>query len=143
MSRPALTVARCRWIDVPGARDRRGAVHFVEVGKGLDFPVQRAFWLTDVGPDQWRGRHGHREVSLVLVALAGGCDVLLEDERTSQTVRLEGVDCGLLVGPWVWHELNRFAPGSAVLALASGKYDEADYIRDHAGFRREAAGRAA
>ena len=39
------------------------------LGKGLPFRPQRLFWLHDIAPGQWRGRHGHRESELVLVAM--------------------------------------------------------------------------
>ncbi len=34
----------------------------------------------------------------------------------------------------VWRRLERFAPGTVVLVLASDVYDEADYFRDKDAF---------
>ena len=141
MSETPIPVANCRHVPIRGASDPRGTVNFLEVGREIDFPVQRAFWIHCVPEGRPRGQHGHRRLSLLLVALAGGCDVVLDDGAVRCTVRLEQPDRGLLVGPWVWHELLDFSAGTVVLALASGLYDEADYIRDYAAFRAEVAAR--
>lgn len=144
MTESALKTRNCRWITVPGASDERGQVNFLQVGpepgKGsLPFTPRRLFWLHDIAPGQWRGRHGHRESELVLVALHGSCRVLLDDGRATDQAKLEDPARGLYVGTWVWHELTDFAPHSAVLVIASTLFDEAEYLRDYHAFRREVA----
>ncbi len=138
MTQAALKARNCRWIAVPGAADARGRVNFLELGKGLDFSPKRLFWLHHVAPGQWRGRHGHRESQLVLVAAAGGCRVHLDDGSVKETVALDDPACALYIAPWTWHELTDFAPGTAVMVIASTLYDEAEYLRDYETFRREA-----
>ena len=143
MTAADLNVHNCRWIAVPGAADRRGRINFLELGKGLDFAPKRLFWLHHVAAGQWRGRHGHRETQLVLIAAAGGCRVHLDDGTSQEAVTLDDPARALYVAPWVWHELTDFAPGTAIMVVASSLYDEADYLRDYQTFRREAAERAA
>jgi hypothetical protein len=138
---PDPAVRNCRFVPVRGASDPRGTVNFLEVGREIGFAVRRAFWIHGVPEGQPRGQHGHRQLELLLLALAGSCDVVVDDGANRRTLRLERPDLGLYVGPFVWHELLRFAPGTVVLALASAPYDEADYIRDYASFRREIAAR--
>jgi hypothetical protein len=106
MTEPALKTRNCRWLAVPGAADARGRINFLEVGQGLPFQPQRLFWLHHIAPGQWRGRHGHRESELVLVALHGGCRVHLDDGRVKEQVVLDDPGRGLHVGTWVWHELR-------------------------------------
>ena len=143
MTASDLKVRDCRWIAAPGAADSRGHVNFLELGKGLDFAPQRLFWLHHVAPGQWRGRHGHRKTRLLLIAAAGGCRVHLDDGTAQQIVTLDDPARALYLAPWVWHELTDFAPGTAVVVIASGPYEEGDYLRDYDTFRREAARRAA
>ena len=138
MTEPAFKTRNCRWIAVPGAADARGSLNFLEVGKGLPFKPQRLFWLHHIAPGQWRGRHGHRESQLILIALHGGCRVHLDDGTVKQQVSLDDPARALYVGTWVWHELTDFAAGSAILVIASTLYDEAEYLRDYEVFRREA-----
>ncbi len=137
MTLPALKARNCRWIDIPGASDARGSVNFLQPGKGLDFEPRRLFYLHHVAAGQWRGRHGHRQTQLVLVAVSGGCRLHLDDGLIEETVTLDDPAKGLHVAPWVWHELTDFAPGTVVVVLASTAYDEADYLRDYDVFRRE------
>ena len=139
MTDPVLKVSNCRWIAIPGAADARGRVNFLELGKGLDFQPKRLFWLHHVAAGQWRGRHGHRESQLVLVALNGGCQVHLDDGIVTETVALDDPTKALYIGTWVWHELTDFTPQTAVMIVASSLYDEAEYLRDYEVFKREVA----
>jgi hypothetical protein len=120
-----------------GAGDPRGRINFVETGTDLPFPLQRAFWIHGVPEGQDRGHHAHREAQLLIVALAGGADLVLDDGHCREIVRLDSPDRGMVVGAWVWHELHRFAAGTVILVLASTAYAESDYIRDYADFGRE------
>jgi hypothetical protein len=140
MTRSPPAVARCRWIAVPGAADVRGRINFLETGKDLPFAPQRLFWLHGVAAGQWRGRHAHRRTELLIVALHGACQVQLDDGRTTDTGMLDDPALALHVGTWVWHELTDFSPGAAVLAIASTRYEEAEYLRDYQTFKREVAG---
>ena len=115
----------------------------MEAGKGLDFPPKRIFWLHGVPAGHRRGRHAHREAQVVLVALAGGCRVHLDDGKTQETVALRDPGRGLHVGSFIWHELSDFSPDTAVLAMASMLRGDAEFIRDYEEFRRLAVARAA
>lgn len=131
----------CRWIEVRGAADARGRINFIEAGAGLPFQPRRLFWLHHIAPGQWRGRHGHRESELLLVALHGGCRVHLDDGREKEAVPLDDPGRALFIGTWVWHELTDFTDGAAILVMASTLYDEGEYLRDYEAFRQEAATR--
>lgn len=143
MPDPVLTVRSCRWISIAGVSDQRGRLNFIEIGKGLTFPPRRIFWLHGVPAGHRRGRHGHREAQLVIVALAGGCQVHLDDGRVKETVALGDPGKGLHVGPLIWHELADFSAGAAILVLASMPYEDAEFIRDYDEFKRLAMARAA
>lgn len=132
-----VSVRNWRWIDVPGVADLRGRVNFLELGKSLHFQPRRLFWLRHVGPGQSRLRQASRSCELVLVAMRGRCRAHLDDGSAKQTVALDEPARALYVGTRVWHELTDFAPGTAVVAIASTMYDEADYLRDYEVFKRE------
>jgi len=126
----------CRWIDVPGASDARGSVNFLQCGKGLDFEPKRLFFLQDI-PGRRRDPRAHRTTQLVLIAVSGSCRCLLDDGKVRETVTLADPAKALYIAPWVWHELTDFAPGTAVVVLASTPYEEADHVRDYEVFKRE------
>ena len=108
MTVPALKARNCRWIAVPGAADQRGSVNFLELGKGLDFQPKRLFWLHHVAAGQWRGRHGHRETQLVLVAVNGVCRVHLDDGAVKETVTLDDPARALYIGDLGVARADRF-----------------------------------
>ena len=130
----------CRWVESPAGPDGRGLEDW-NVEAVLGFAPLRLFWLSNIAAGQWRGRHAHRESQLATFAVNGRCRILLDDGQATQVVTIEERGPGLLIGPWIWHDLYEFSPGAAVLVVASTTYSEADYIRDHATFVREAAAR--
>lgn len=140
---PLAGIANCATVRLKVVTDARGSLSFAEGMNDLPFAVARVFYMYDIPPGARRGAHGHRRTSLALFALSGRVDVLLDDGSRTLTHTLSRPSEGLLIGPWVWHELENFAPGTVCLALSSGVYDEADYLRDYDGFRREVAERAA
>lgn len=101
MSRPDPSIAACRWLPFRGAVDPRGCINFVENATDLDFAFQRAFWIHGVPAGQNRGHHAHRDARLVIVALSGAADMVIDDGRCRETVRLDQPDLGMLVGTWV------------------------------------------
>ena len=93
-----------------------------------------------VGPGpqaEWRGRQGHRETELLLIAVSGSCRAHLDDGTVKETVTLADPARALYVAPWVWHELTDFAPGTVIVVLASTLFDAADQLRDYEVFQRE------
>ena len=140
---PASAVRDCRRLTLPVFADARGSLSFAEGCGEIPFAIARVFYMHGVPSGARRGEHAHRETSIALFALAGAVDVLLDDGRAKATLRLDRPHEGVLIGPWVWHELERFAPGTVCLALASRRYAESDYLRDYGEFVRENAARPA
>ena len=64
------------------------------------------------------------------------------DGSFEESVVLNDPARGLLVAPFVWHELTDFAEGSVILVMASDLYEEAEYLRDYDEFKRLASQRA-
>jgi hypothetical protein len=65
----------------------------------------------------------------------------LDDGKAKQVVALRDDGPGLLVDPWIWHDLFDFSPGCVIVVVASTLFDEAEYIRDYDTFLREAKAR--
>lgn len=93
----------------------------------LPFPVKRAYWVFDVPADQVRGRHAHRTLEQLLVAVHGQVHVTVEAPGFARhTFHLAHPAQALYLPPGAWRELH-FEPGAVLLCLASHEYDEADY----------------
>lgn len=129
----------CRLLDFPGHTDDRGALAFMESPTDLPFDVRRIYYLYDVPAGRSRGAHAHRALEQVFIALAGSFTILFDDGKKQREFRLESPRQGLYVPPMLWRDLRDFSPGAICVVLASARYLESDYIRDHTAFL-EAAG---
>ncbi len=127
-------IASCRVIELPRIADPRGNLTFLEGDRHIPFAIRRVFYLYDVPTEESRGAHAHHRLHQFLVCLAGSFDVTLDDGVAQDRVHLNRPWRGLHVPPMIWAAEVNFDPGSVCLVLASERYDEADYIRDHARF---------
>jgi dTDP-4-dehydrorhamnose 3,5-epimerase-like enzyme len=110
----------------------------VEAGLTIPFPIERVYYLYDVPQGAKRGGHAHRDLQQLLVALSGSFDVLLDNGKERHTWTLNRANTGLLIPPMHWREISNFSSGAVCLVLASAHYDESDYIRNFAEFKKEA-----
>lgn len=140
LERDTPLMSGCRWVEAPAEGGGRPIEQW-SIDEELGFETPRLFWLTDIAPGQWRGRHAHRESILATFCVSGRCRITLDDARRKQVVTLDDNGPGLIVGPWIWHELDHFSPDAVVLVVASTRYTEAEYIRNYETFLREAAAR--
>jgi dTDP-4-dehydrorhamnose 3,5-epimerase-like enzyme len=133
--------AHCRLIDLPKIPDARGNLTFIEGGEHVPFAIRRAYWIYDVPGGERRGGHAYRTLEEFFVALSGSFDVVVDDGRGDvRHVVLNRSYFGLHVPPMTWRHLENFSTNAVCLILASQRYDEADYLRDHAEFTSARAG---
>jgi hypothetical protein len=121
-------------VEIPLVEDWRGSLCFAEANRHVPFTIERVYWIYGASGDTQRGRHAHLSVQELVVAAAGGFDVHCDNGFERDTVHLDDPSRGLLVDSGVWRELDAFSPGSVCLVLASGPYDEDEYVRDYSAF---------
>ncbi len=126
-----MSLADCRFVDLPKIHDPRGNLSFIEGGNHIPFDIKRVFYLYDVPTGVDRGAHAHKTLHQFLVCLSGSFDVALDDGEKKQLVHLNRPWKGLYIPPMIWASEVNFDPGSVCLVLASDKYDETDYHRDY------------
>ncbi len=114
--------------------DHRGDLMVRQVGSTLPFIPQRVFVILNVPGKHIRGDHAHKQLEQYLVALSGAVDVVLDNGKVREFVRLDTPRLGLYVPPMTWCTLYNYSPGAVVMALASEGYDASDYIRDYEDF---------
>jgi dTDP-4-dehydrorhamnose 3,5-epimerase-like enzyme len=127
------TINDIQLISIPKIHDPRGNLSVIE-GSVLPYASERVYYLSDVPSDAARGGHAHKEQLECLVALSGSFSVLLDDGSAQKTVVLNKPNQGLLIPTGMWRSLDDFSSGAVCLVLSSGRFDEADYIRDYADF---------
>lgn len=119
--------------------DDRGWLVAIENLKNLPFEIRRVYYIYGTQTDVTRGKHAHRQLRQMAICLRGSCRFHMDDGKTKRQFVLNRLDEGLLIEPMVWHDMDQFSADCVLLVLASGLYDERDYIRDYAGFTAAAA----
>ena len=120
---------------LPVVSDPRGKLIALEGGKETPFAIARVYYLYDV--TQSRGFHAHRTLRQLMICLRGSCRVVVDDGDVRSQHTLDSPAQGLFIGAMTWREMHDFSPDCLLMVLASDVYDESDYIRDYATFRRE------
>jgi dTDP-4-dehydrorhamnose 3,5-epimerase-like enzyme len=117
-------------IQLPKIEDGRGNISVIEKNV-LPYPIKRVYYLYDIPSNAHRGGHAHIELQQCLIALSGSFDVVLDDGKERKVIHLNKPDRGLIIPSGVWRELENFSSGAVCLVIASGEYDESDYIRNY------------
>lgn len=128
---------QCTIIDLPKISDPRGNLTFIEAGRHVPFDIARVYYLYDVPGGGERGGHAHKGLRQLIVAMSGSFDVVLDDGLQTRRVHLNRSYQGLLICPMIWRELDNFSSGSVCMVLASQRYDEEDYYRDHDAYMKD------
>lgn len=127
-----MTLSDCRIIELPKIKDPRGNLTFIEGGHHIPFDIKRVYYLYDVPGGSDRGAHAHRRLHQFIIAMSGSFDIVLSDSDHEQRFHLNRSYYGLYVCPMMWRALDNFSSGGVCMVLASERYDESDYIRNHA-----------
>ncbi len=102
----------------------------------LPFEVKRLYWTYFTPEDVERGSHAHYDLQQILIAMAG--KIIVKTELTDGTVTefiLDSPDKGLYIPGVCWRDM-KYSHNAVQLCIASNEYDESDYIRDYAAFKK-------
>lgn len=128
-------------ITFPTHSDERGSLTMAQSGPNglVPFEIKRTYWLHDIADEGERGAHATFKTNQLMIPLAGGCDVLVNDGVSWRDFNLQhtpgrGEIQGLWIKNGVWRELKGFAPGTVILLLSDTLYEDADYVREWTDF---------
>jgi hypothetical protein len=124
------SVFDCAILPLNKIHNRAGNITIVEGNKNFPFDIKRVYYLYDIPGGESRGGHAHKALQQMIVAASGSFNVILDDGKNKKIVTLNRPDYGLIIVPGIWRELLGFSSGAICLVLASGKFDEEDYLRD-------------
>ncbi len=125
-------------ITLPKHTDRRGNLSFIEENTHVPFDIKRVYYLYDMPAGAERGAHGHKALEQLIIPLSGSFEIILDNGKETFPFFLKKPWEGLYVPPMYWRELKEFSSGAVCMVLASEKYDENDYFRDYAEFKKAA-----
>jgi hypothetical protein len=98
--------------------DDRGVLVVCE----LPFDAKRVFWMKNVPRWESRGEHAMKTCQMILVAIQGFFDVVVEND-----VYYMGPDMALYIAPEDYRAIENFDPDAICLVLASEHFDEEGY----------------
>ncbi|MGI8603272.1 MAG: sugar 3,4-ketoisomerase [Verrucomicrobiales bacterium] len=116
--------------------DPRGDLIVGEAGREIPFVPRRVFFIHRVPTEQSRGEHAHRACHQLLICVQGQVTVMVDDRTISAEVRLDRPTLGLYVAPGIWAAQHHYTADAMLMVLASHDYDEGDYVRNYAEWRR-------
>ena len=131
-----MTLNNVQLIELPKILDDRGNLTFIEGDKHIPFKIERTYLIYDVPGGGIRGGHAYIELMEFVVALSGSFDVVLDDGIEKKTYSLNRSYYGLYVPNMIWRSLENFSTNALCLILASQKYNENDYLRDHNEYKK-------
>lgn len=127
------SIKDCVILDLPKIEDYRGNLSVIE-NDTIPYQIKRVYYLYDVPSNAFRGGHAHKVQQELLIPVSGSFEVVLNDGKHKRSEMLNKPNKGLLIPQGIWRELENFSSGAVCLVLASGVFDESDYIRDFDAF---------
>ena len=124
-------------IDMKIFGDKRGKLISLEGNQNVPFDIKRVYYIFDTLPEEERGKHAHKNLEQIIIAIDGSCQIVLDDGKTQEKVWLNTPEKGLYVGKNMWREMRHFSYGCKLMVLASEHYDPKEYIRDYDEFLKE------
>jgi dTDP-4-dehydrorhamnose 3,5-epimerase-like enzyme len=111
--------------------DERGSLISLESNKNIPFEIKRVYYIFDTKKDVVRGKHAHKNLQQILIAVSGSCKVLVDNKKDKKTYELNNPSKGLLIENNVWREMFEFSSDCVLMVLASDYYNKDDYIFEY------------
>jgi mannose-6-phosphate isomerase-like protein (cupin superfamily) len=115
--------------------DPTGTLYVADFARRGGGPCSRFFFLSGVPRGERRGGHAHKRQAEYLVCVEGTLDAHIEARGVIEHVALRKGRALFLPGGH-WLDLINFSSDAVLAVLVAHPYDESDYIRDRAAFRR-------
>lgn len=121
------------YVDIPKISDDC-FLYFVQSPDHIPFAIKRVYYILKSRPNLPRGSHAHYKTQQIIFCIQGSIRMILDDGSKREEVILNQPETGILLDRMIWHEMHNFQKDTILLVLASRKYEDKDYIRDHEQF---------
>jgi len=126
-------------IDIKSVQEYDGRLLVVERGGNpLPFDIRRIFWVRDVLPGARRGEHATKKTKLVLIPVAGSCDVEVDDGREKKVWHMDDPTKGLYIDEMIWRTMCNFSPDCIMMAVCDRVFEPGEETYDDYGAFLEA-----
>lgn len=107
-----------------------GCLTILENSKIGLFPARRVYFISKVGSNYVRGKHGHKNLCQIFIAASGSFHIKLENHQKKFEFEMNNINKALYVPNGYWRELDNFSNDAVCVVLASEEYRAEDYIHD-------------
>lgn len=121
-------------LDIKG--DKRGSLISLEAPL-VPFDIRRTYFIFETSPEAVRGKHAHRNLEQILIAVSGSCLITTDNGIHRSQYELNKPNVGIYISGLVWREMSNFSSDCVLMVLASQKYDPTDYIHEYKYFNME------
>ena len=97
----------------------------------IPFEIKRIFYEYGMEPESIRGAHANKKSRFCMIAVAGSCDVAVDDGNIKQTYRLDCPNIVLYLDQMVWKTMTNFSKDCVLLVVSDSYYDSEEYIKDY------------
>ncbi|AZK45972.1 sugar 3,4-ketoisomerase [Paenibacillus lentus] len=126
-------------IDLHIFGDHRGSLISLEANsKVVPFDVKRVYYIFDTKEDVIRGKHAHKNLEQLVIAVSGECNFYVDNGIEKKTIKIDHPSKGIYLKGMVWREMMDFSEDCVLMVLASEHYDVSDYIFDYEDFLKTA-----
>lgn len=110
-------------------------------GKEIPFRIKRFYFINKLHhPEAVRGKHTHFKTNQIIFCLNGSFKLKLDDGKNVQVILMDDHTYGVILPPFVWHEMTDFSNDCVIYVVADRSFDPKDYIRDYDQFQRRFQG---
>jgi hypothetical protein len=126
---------KIRYIEVPKITDERWSLSFMEANAQIPFDIKRVYYIYDL-KDNWliRWEHAHFETEQVLFCIQWNLKIVFDDWKNKEFFTLSEPNKWIFIPKMMWHYMKDFSDNCIIMVMASGLYNESDYIRDYEKF---------
>ena len=114
---------RCHYVEIRSNVESDGRLLVVEQNTDtMPFEIKRIFWVRDVKEGAERGQHATKRTRLILIAVAGSCNVIVSDGKEEKHFSLNDPTKGLYIDKLLWRTMRDFTPDCVVEAICDSPY---------------------
>lgn len=119
------------YIEIPSIADHRGALTFLQEGKGLPFRPKRVSWFCNADREFTQAGRAFKSQSELIFSLHGEVTLAVQHPGHGMSrYRLDSSNHGLLIPPMTWYSLELVSADAVILHLADSAFDASDCVRD-------------
>lgn len=118
-------------IDIKAVQEYDGRLLVVEHHSNpLPFDIKRIFWVRDVIAGARRGEHATKKTKLVLIPVAGSCDVEVDDGIEKKTYHMDDPTKGLYIDEMIWRTMKNFSADCVMMAICDHVFEPGEETYD-------------